>query len=53
VWPTPLWGTVRKLPWLSTFYQFLLFGGILAVNFRLIQLKLELEDTRAEDDSEE
>jgi len=53
VWPTPLWGTIRKLPWLSTFYQFLLFGGILAVNFKLIQLKLELDDARVEDDSEE
>jgi len=53
VWPTPLWGTVRKLPWLSTFYQFLLFGGILAVNFKLLQLKLELGDAPAEDDGEE
>jgi len=42
--PAPLWRTLRSLPWLSTFYQFLMFGGILGLNVKLIQLKLEMEE---------
>mmetsp|Transcript_41691 Transcript_41691/g.116161 ORF Transcript_41691/g.116161 Transcript_41691/m.116161 type:complete len:321 (-) Transcript_41691:220-1182(-) len=42
--PSPLWGTVRSLPWMSSLYQLVMFGGILALNVKMIQLKLQLED---------
>lgn len=44
VTPLPLWRTLQNLPWLSSFYQFLMFGGILALNVKLIQLKLEMDE---------
>mmetsp|Transcript_57328 Transcript_57328/g.177683 ORF Transcript_57328/g.177683 Transcript_57328/m.177683 type:complete len:308 (+) Transcript_57328:96-1019(+) len=50
--PSPLWGTVRGLPWLSSFYQLLMFGGILALNVKLIKVKLELESQDDDDDDE-
>lgn len=48
--PSPLWDTVYSLPWKSSLYQFVMFGGILALNVRLIQWKLELQ---AQDDNED
>mmetsp|Transcript_41640 Transcript_41640/g.90794 ORF Transcript_41640/g.90794 Transcript_41640/m.90794 type:complete len:303 (-) Transcript_41640:53-961(-) len=41
--PSPIWGTVVSLPWRGSLYQLIMFGGILALNVRLIQWKLELQ----------
>eukprot|EP00416_Gambierdiscus_australes_P036668 CAMPEP_0171106562 /NCGR_PEP_ID=MMETSP0766_2-20121228/65019_1 /TAXON_ID=439317 /ORGANISM="Gambierdiscus australes, Strain CAWD 149" /LENGTH=316 /DNA_ID=CAMNT_0011567675 /DNA_START=138 /DNA_END=1088 /DNA_ORIENTATION=+ len=50
--PAPLWGTVLNLPWQSSIYQLVMFGGILALNVKMIQLKLELDDGPQEDNDE-
>jgi len=49
--PRPLWSTVKGLPWRGSFNQLLLFGGMLALNVRLVQWKLELQ-AEAEEDEE-
>merc|ERR1712113_1056509 len=46
--PWPLWETVRNLPWRGSFYQFLVFGGILMLHIKLVQLKIELKEEDAE-----
>jgi len=47
--PRPLWSTVKGLPWRGSLNQLLMFGGILALNVRLIQWKLELQAEEADD----
>lgn len=40
--PEPLWHMVWSLPWKGSAYQFLMFSGVLALNVKLIQLKVQL-----------
>lgn len=35
---------VKTLPWRGCVYQFFLYGGIMAINVRLIQMKMQLRD---------
>merc|ERR1719444_647818 len=41
--PEPLVDLVRSLPWKGSMYQFFMFGGVLALNVKLIQLKVQLQ----------
>lgn len=45
--PEPLPQLVRSLPWRGAMYQFFLFGGIMALNVRLIQWKIQLQNEEA------
>jgi len=40
----PLSELAKTLPWRGCVYQFALYGGIMAINVRLIQLKMQLRD---------
>jgi hypothetical protein len=40
---TPISKTISGLPWKGTFYQFLIFSGIFALNVRLISMKMEAQ----------
>lgn len=42
--PEPLPELVWSLPWRGSLTQFLLFGGLMAVNVRLIQWKIQLQN---------
>uniref|UniRef100_A0A7S1WUK1 Uncharacterized protein n=1 Tax=Alexandrium catenella TaxID=2925 RepID=A0A7S1WUK1_ALECA len=46
--PQPLRGMVLNLPWLSSLYQLVAFSGVLALNVKMMQLKLEYEDFQEE-----
>lgn len=48
--PKPLWPIFMGLPWRSSFNQLVLFGGILALNVKVIQLKLQLQAEEDDDD---
>lgn len=39
--PRDLWETVKDLPWRSFCYQLLVFSGVLALQIRLVQMKME------------
>lgn len=39
--PRPVFDILSCLPWRSSFYQLVLFSGLLALNVRLIQFKIE------------
>jgi len=41
--PAPLGDTLQSLPWRSSIQQFVLFGGIFALNARLIKWKIEMQ----------
>jgi len=41
---SPLQATLQSLPWKGAFYQFLMFSGILALNIKLIQWKVEVQN---------
>eukprot|EP00933_Yihiella_yeosuensis_P025428 TRINITY_DN19751_c0_g1_i1.p1 TRINITY_DN19751_c0_g1~~TRINITY_DN19751_c0_g1_i1.p1 ORF type:complete len:332 (-),score=47.50 TRINITY_DN19751_c0_g1_i1:535-1530(-) len=41
--PRPLLPIITRLPWRGSFHQLLMFGGILAINVRLIQWKIQLQ----------
>lgn len=41
--PQPLPELVCTLPWRGTLYQFVIFGGIMALNVRLVQWKIQLQ----------
>lgn len=47
--PSPLSEAVASLPWRSSAYQLVMFGGIMALNVRLIQWKTELGNEDYED----
>jgi len=42
--PEPLPDLVKSLPWRGSMYQFFMFGGIMALNVRLIQWKIQLQN---------
>lgn len=41
--PRPIGETIKGLPWRSSVWQFFMFSGILALNVKLIQWKLEVQ----------
>jgi len=47
--PRPLGGIIWALPWRSSFNQLVLFSGILGLNVRLIQWKIELQEEETEE----
>merc|ERR1711974_323123 len=51
--PEPLPSLVRSLPWRLSAYQFVLYGGIMALNVKLVQWKLQLQAEELEDDTEQ
>lgn len=51
--PEPFPELVQSLPWRSCGLQFLLFGGIMAVNVKLIQMKVQLQEEQQERDDRE
>eukprot|EP00930_Biecheleria_cincta_P057221 TRINITY_DN43196_c0_g1_i1.p1 TRINITY_DN43196_c0_g1~~TRINITY_DN43196_c0_g1_i1.p1 ORF type:complete len:322 (+),score=50.45 TRINITY_DN43196_c0_g1_i1:33-968(+) len=48
--PKPLWPIIRGLPWRSSLNQLVLFSGVLALNVRVIQWKLQLQAEEEDDD---
>merc|ERR1711957_465087 len=48
---TPILSTVLSLPWTNSVYQFFLFSGILALNMKMVQWKLEMQAEEAAADN--
>jgi len=48
---TPILNTVLNLPWTNSVYQFFLFAGILALNMKMVQWKLEMQAEEAAADN--
>jgi len=42
--PEPISELVRSLPWKGSMWQFVMFGGVLALNVKLIQWKVQLQN---------
>lgn len=51
--PVPLWETFWNLPWRGSLYQMVMFSGILMLNIRLTQWKLQLKAEEAEYEEDE
>lgn len=47
--PEPLPSLVRGLPWRSCGMQFMLYGGMMAVNVKLIQMKVQFREEEEEE----
>lgn len=47
--PEPLPQLVRSLPWTSSAYQLLFYGGVMALNVKLISLKIQMQNETEED----
>lgn len=50
---SPIWQTAKSLPWRGSFYQFVLFASIFALNVKMVQWKLEMQADDDEDDGTE
>lgn len=51
--PEPMLELLKSLPWRGCVYQFAMYGGIMAINVRLVQMKIQLREQMDNDPTTE